>query len=303
LRHKVADLDGPVHYLDFGGEGRPVVMVHGLAGSAINWMAVGPDIARTRRAMAIDLSGFGQTPLLNRSATVGAYTDLVHGFVTQVVGEPVTLVGNSMGGHISILEAAGHPRWVNALVLVDPAVGGTHVTRPEPAMLGVIAALSVPGLAQTLVDRQSRTLGAEALVARAFALVCADPSRLDPEVIDAHVQLTRERELLGRQNARAFVQASRSIGLRMADPRFWTRVAAVRCPTLLIHGSLDRLIPVAAARDLARRRPDWNFEVFEGVGHVPMLETPALFMRTLRRWSGYGMRSEQVSGNSLRTAT
>jgi pimeloyl-ACP methyl ester carboxylesterase len=287
LRHKVADLGGPVHYLDFGGSGPTVLMVHGLAGSAINWMAVGPEIARTHRALAIDLAGFGQTPLLNRSATVGANAELVNDFITDVVREPVTIIGNSMGGHISVLEAADHPRSITAMVLVDPAIPGPHVMRPEPAMLGVIAALSVPGLAQTLVDRQSRSLGPEGLVARALALVCADPSRLDPNVVDAHVQLTRERMHLGPQNGRAFVQATRSIGLRMADPRFWAKVAAVKCPTLVIHGSLDRLIPVAAARDLVRRRPDWHLEIFEGAGHVPMLETPGLFMQTLRAWSPY----------------
>lgn len=297
MRHRVADLDGPVHYLDFGGSGAPVLMVHGLAGSALNWMAVGPEIAKSHRALAIDLAGFGQTPLLNRSATVGANAGLVDAFITEVVREPVLIIGNSMGGHISILEAAGHPGWITAMVLVDPAVPGTHVTRPQPAMLGVMAALSVPGLAQTLVQRQSRTLGAEALVARAFALVCADPSRLDPAVVEAHVQLTRERETLGRQSGRALVQATRSIGLRMADPRFWGKVAAVRSPTLLMHGKLDRLIPISAARELARRRPDWEFEVFENVGHVPMLETPDLFTHALTAWSAYRIPSAPAAAS------
>jgi pimeloyl-ACP methyl ester carboxylesterase len=287
LRHKVADLGGPVHYLDFGGSGPTVLMVHGLAGSAINWMAVGPEIARTHHALAIDLAGFGQTPLLNRSAAVGANAGLVSDFITEVVGEPATIIGNSMGGHISILVAADHPRWINAMVLVDPAIPGPHVTRPEPAMLGMIATLSVPGLAQTVVDRQSRSLGPEGLVARALGLVSADPARLDPDVVEAHVQLTRERMRLGPQNGRAFVQATRSIGLRMADPRFWTKVAAVKCPTLVIHGSLDRLIPLAAARELVRRRPEWELQILEGVGHVPMLETPGLFMQALRAWSPY----------------
>lgn len=287
MRHRVADLEGPVHYLDFGGSGPAVVLIHGLAGSAINWMSVGPEIAKTHRAVALDLAGFGQTPLGDRSATVAANATLVHEFIRNVVGEPAIVIGNSMGGHIAILEAADHPDWVNAMVLVDPAIPGIHVTRPEPAMLGLMAALSVPGLAQTLVDRQSRSLGPEGLVARAFALVCADPSRLDPEVVEAHVQLTRERAHLGRQNARAFVQATRSIGLRMADPRFWTKAAAVRCPTLVIHGSLDRLIPVGAVRELARRRPDWQLEELEGVGHVPMLEVPGLFMQVLRGWRPY----------------
>src|SRR5262249_30776615 len=167
--------------------------------------------------------------------------------------------------------------------LVDPAIPGTHVTRPEPLMLGAMAALSVPGLAQTLLDRRARTLGAEDLVNRTLELVCADPSRLDADVVAAHIQLTREREGLGGQNARAFVQATRSIGLRMADPRFWTRVAAIDVPALVIHGSRDRLIPVSAIDELARRRPDWELEVMDGVGHVPMMESPERFMPVLRQ--------------------
>jgi pimeloyl-ACP methyl ester carboxylesterase len=291
LRHKVADLDGPVHYLDFGGSGPPAVLVHGLAGSAINWITVGPEIALTHRTVALDLAGFGETPLLAREATVGAHTRLVHGLIERIVQEPVLIMGNSMGGHIAILEAAERPAWVTAMVLVDPAIPGAHIRRPPPAMLGVIAALSVPGLASTLLDRQSRALGPEGLVTRAFALVCADASRLDPAAVEAHVQLTRERSHLGRQNARALVQATRSIGLRMADPRFWSRVAAVRAPTLVVHGGMDRVIPVTAAQELVIRRPDWQLEVLDGVGHVPMLETPGLFMQTLREWSGYRIRA------------
>jgi pimeloyl-ACP methyl ester carboxylesterase len=71
----------------------------------------------------------------------------------------------------------------------------------------------------------------------------------------------------------------------MADPRFWSRAAKVQAPTLVIHGSLDRLIPVAAAQELARRRPDWTLEILQGVGHVPMMETPDLFMSALNAWS------------------
>jgi pimeloyl-ACP methyl ester carboxylesterase len=262
-------------------------MVHGLGGSAINWMAVGPLIAKTHRALAIDLAGFGQTPLLGRAATVGSNAKLVHAFIEEVIDEPVILMGNSMGGHIAVIEASDHPEWVTSMVLVDPAVPGGHVTRPEPLMLGAMAALSVPGLALTLLDRRLRIVDAEEIVKRALAIVCADPSRVDPAVVEAHIQLTRERQQLGRQNARSFVQASRSIGFRMADPRFWTRVSRVSAPTLVIHGSLDRVIPLAAARELVRRRPDWKLEVIEGAGHVPMLETPAEFIRALSAWSAY----------------
>ena len=292
MRHRTADLDGPVHYLDFGGTGKPLLMVHGLGGSAINWMAVGPEIAKSYHALAVDLAGFGQTPLFRRLAAVGANAGLVHEFIEKVIGEPVVIMGNSMGGHIAVHEAAVHPSWVDAAILVDPAIPGLHVTRPEPARLGVMAALTVPGLAEILLDRRVRVLGPEGLVHETLAIVCADPSRVPPEVVEAHVRLMRERERLGRQAGRAFLQASRSIGLRMGDPRFWTQVAKVRAPTLVVHGSLDALIPLAAARELARRRPDWTLEVLEGVGHVPMMETPELFMSALNAWSTYRIPGE-----------
>jgi pimeloyl-ACP methyl ester carboxylesterase len=295
MRHKTVDLDGPVHYIDYGGDGNPLLMVHGLGGNALNWMAVGPELANDHHALAIDLAGFGRTPLFHRSAALGANTKLVHSFIEQVIGEPVLLMGNSMGGHISILEAADHPRWVKVLVLVDPAIPGVRLRRPDPAMLGLAAALSIPGLAQTFIDRRLRTLGAERLVEQTMALVAADPSRVDPAVVEAHVQLTRERGNLGPQNSRAFLQATRSLGFRMADPRFWAIVKRVQAPTLVIHGDRDRLIPIAAARDLIRRRPDWALEVIEGAGHVPMMETPNLFMSVLKHWAPYRLAPEPVA--------
>ena len=270
-------------------------MVHGLGGNAMNWMAVGPGLARTRHAMALDLAGFGRTPLFHRSAAVGANARLVHSFIEKVIGEPTTLMGNSMGGHIAILEAADHPRWVTALILVDPAVPGVHVRRPEPSMLGVMAALSVPGLAEIVLDRRARMLGPERLVRETIALVTADPSRVDGALLEAHVQLTRERGNLGRQNSRALMQATRSLGLRMADPRFWTRVRRVEAATLVVHGELDRLIPLAAARELVRRRTDWTLAVIEGAGHVPMMETPDRFVEVVNHWLAYKIGHEPAT--------
>jgi pimeloyl-ACP methyl ester carboxylesterase len=295
LRHRTVDLDGPVHYVDFGGDGKPLLMVHGLGGNALNWMAVGPQLARTHHTIGIDLVGFGQTPLFQRSAAVGANAELVHSFIEKVIGEPVVLMGNSMGGHIAILVAADHARWVSALILVDPAIPGAHIRRPDPAMLGVGAALSIPGLAEMLLDWRVRELGPERLVRQTMALVCADPSRVDPQLLEAHIELTRERSRLGPQSSRAFTQATRSLALRMADPRFWVRVERVKAPTLVVHGDRDRLIPISAARDLIRRRPDWTLEVLEAAGHVPMIETPDRFVRVVNQWMASRITAERAA--------
>jgi pimeloyl-ACP methyl ester carboxylesterase len=294
VRHRIADVDGPVHYIDYGGDGRPLLMVHGLGGNALNWMAVAPELANQYHAIAIDLAGFGQTPLYHRSATVGANAGLVHRFIETVIGQPVALMGNSMGGHISILEAAEHPEWVTECILVDPAV---PVSRPHPVMIGVAAAISIPGLAEVLFERRLRDLDPETLVRQTLALVCADASRVDPRIVEAHVQLTRERGHLGPQNSRAFIQASRSIGLRMAQPRFWRRVQQVTAPTLVIHGSRDIVIPLAAARELVRRRPDWTLRVLEGVGHVPMIEAPEAFLAALSEWQASRITPEPAAAS------
>jgi pimeloyl-ACP methyl ester carboxylesterase len=270
-------------------------MVHGLGGAAVNWLAVGPAFAEHHRTFALDLAGFGRTPLFHRSAALGANAELVHRFIEDVIGEPVILMGNSMGGHIAILVAADHPHWVSRLILVDPAVPGEHVRRIDPASLGVVAALSLPGLAEIVIDRRARNLGPEGLVKRTINLVMADPSRVGGDLLEAHVQLIRERSNLGRQNSRAFTQAIRSLGLRMADPRFWARMKKVEAPTLVVHGELDRLIPLSAARDLIRRRPDWTLEIIEGVGHVPMMEAPDRFLEVVNQWLAYRIAPEPAT--------
>ncbi len=82
-----ADLDGPVHYLDFGGpaSGPLVVCVHGLGGAAVNWLALGPLLAERCRVLALDLPGFGLTRSAGRSTSVQANGDLARRFVAEVL--------------------------------------------------------------------------------------------------------------------------------------------------------------------------------------------------------------------------
>src|SRR5580698_10756797 len=127
-RGYVSDLDGPVHWIEFGEEGTsrldgtPIVFVHGLGGSHLNWCLIGPELAAGRRAVALDLHGFGMTPGTRRNSTVRANAGLLDRFVREVTGTPVILVGNSMGGLISLLQTAAAPETVAGLALIDPAL-------------------------------------------------------------------------------------------------------------------------------------------------------------------------------------
>ena len=282
---KVIDAGGPVHVLDFGGRGQPIVLVHGLGGSTANWLAVGPRLAELGHTIAIDLVGFGRTPPGGRRASLSANRELVHAVLTKTVGEPAVLIGNSMGGAIALMEAAAAPPAVSHLVLVAAAQPAPRGTRIDREVLAVFALYSMPWLGEWYMRRRAVRLGAEGVVREMMGLCCADPAGIDPAIRKAHVDAAAERLARMPWANTVFLAAARSVVGSLRQRGKWDAMAAsVAAPTLLIHGTHDRLVPLAASRRLAALRPDWTLEVYQGVGHVPMLEAPDRFVETVARW-------------------
>jgi pimeloyl-ACP methyl ester carboxylesterase len=283
-----ADLDGPVHYLDFGGpaDGPVIVCVHGLGGGAVNWVAVAPLLASTCRVLAPDLAGHGLTQSLGRGTDVAGNRALLHRFITTVTGGPVILMGNSMGGMISLLEASAAPATVAGLVLLDPAVPFTFA-RPDPAVAAMFALYLTPGLRQAMQARRYRQAPAE-LVGNILRLCCADPSRVAPEVVARHVEVAARRSAFPGIEA-DFAAAMRSVVRTVGYPHgraYGRRIRSVTCPVLLIHGTEDRLVPLGAVRTAARANPAWSVREFPGIGHVPQLEAPGDTADAVLGWLG-----------------
>ena len=276
---------GEVHYTDFGGSGRPLVMVHGLGGSSLNWMAVGPELARAGyRVTAPDLLGFGETPLGSRKSSVRNNQRLLDGFLEAVAGEPAVLVGNSMGGLISTLEAAERPERVSRLVLVDPALPGGGRRRPDLSVWMFFAFLMAPLAGAAVLRSRGRRLGAERTVSEVLKVVCNHPGRVAPAVVRAQVELARLRQDMPWAE-KALIQAARSIVYHLARGRsFAPTLRRVRPPVLVVQGEDDRLVPTEALRQLVHGRQGWRLEVLEDVGHVPMLEVPERFLEVLEDW-------------------
>jgi pimeloyl-ACP methyl ester carboxylesterase len=282
---RTVDIGGPVHVLDFGGPaGAPVlVCVHGLGGSHVNWLAIGPPLARDHRVLAIDLPGHGLTPPAGRPATVRANQRLLDRFLHQVVGGPAILVGNSMGGTIALLQATAAPDTVAGAVLVDPALPLPGLARPDRLVARQFLLYAIPVVGERYLAWERRG-AAEELVRRVLALCCVDPERVPAEVVEASVELARRRK--GQQGLeRAFLEAARSL-LWLLGRRAQARamLAAVTAPVLLLHGDADRLVPLAAARTAAAANPSWRFEVAADTGHVPMLERPEWTVAVIRDW-------------------
>jgi pimeloyl-ACP methyl ester carboxylesterase len=294
-RGYITDLDGPVHWIEFTTEEPnraqsqpPIVFVHGLGGSHLNWCLLGPHLAAGRRVVSLDLRGFGLTPGLRANSTVQANAGLLDRFVNEVVGAPVILVGNSMGGLISILETSNNPDVVKGVVLLDPALP-LPPQKPDWQVSGQFLLYALPGLGPLAVAKLFSRVQPEEAVQQLLQLCFADPSRADPEMTKAEVALiTRRHPATPAQasaRARVFLAAARSLLRVLARRHRYARVmAGIDVPVLLIGGEDDRLVPVAAMRQAAARNPRWESVILAGVGHTPMLEVPDAVTGIIQDW-------------------
>ncbi|TMC49427.1 MAG: alpha/beta hydrolase [Chloroflexi bacterium] len=287
MRSFTVDLGVEVHAVDHGGQGPRLVLVHGLGGSHADWMYVAPALTRDFRVFALDLAGFGHTPAIPPTrATIPANRALLDRFLLEVSGVPAILVGNSMGGLISLLEAALRPEHVAALVLVDPAVPHARGARLDPQVVRMGVVYGIPLLGLRLMQRRMRTVAAERLVRETLTMCFGDPSRLSDEVVQAFAAAARDRAAMPWS-----VPATRAAGrsltrMLLVRRRFFRLTGAVRSPTLLIQGERDRLVSPVSARALAARHPDWTLRMLDGLGHTPQIEDPDRFLETVLSWSG-----------------
>lgn len=292
------DLNGPVHYVDWDGpaDGPTFVLVHGLGGSHVNWFSVAPGLAERGRVLAVDLAGFGRTPPEGRRCTIGANRRLLHAFIGATNAGPAILVGNSMGGAISAIEAADEPESVAGLVLVDAAVPRALNGTPDARVAAAFATYLVPGVGERFMRTRAKALGVEGLVRETLKLCSVDASRIDPAVVEAQIALGHERSKFAWTN-KAFLEAARSLLRRLARrEKFLASLQKISCPTLIIQGDKDRLVPLAATRAVAESRPDWTLEVFEDIGHIPQLEAPERWLETVNRWlDGPGKAAVAIS--------
>jgi pimeloyl-ACP methyl ester carboxylesterase len=277
------DSDGAVSVLDHGGKGPLIVGVHGLEGSAYNWSLIAPELIRNHRVVAPDLSGFGYTAPLGRGSSVEANAKLVADVIKHF-GDSAILIGNSMGGLISLLVAETYPDLVTGLVLIDPAAPVTKWLSIRPAAAARLSVPLLPGAGPRLVDLYRATQSAEEGVAEALAFVAKDADALDQEVWDHAVEIARLRRSQP-WSTDTLCEAVQSIAPYVVRrSRFAAVLHRATQPTLLVHGTEDRLIQVETARWIARQRPDWTHAIFEGIGHVPMLEAPERLLAVIAAW-------------------
>ncbi|MGZ8628779.1 MAG: alpha/beta fold hydrolase [Actinomycetota bacterium] len=290
------DLDGPTHYVAWDGPAnRTFVLVQGLGGSLLSWLAVGPGLAEQGRVFTLDLPGFGRSPRAGRRSRVSDCRRLLARFVDEVAGGgPVTLCGNSMGGAISMLQAALEPASVDGLVLSNSVFPWVWGATPAPVVMAGFGAYQVPRVGEWFSRKRLNGLEAERAVRIGLRIIAADAERIDPDLVRAHVeQLMRHQT--DEDAGAAFLEAARSL-MALGRRRGATRwiLDSIGCPVLVIHGREDRLVPVRFAQRALAGHPTWEMRLLPKVGHVPQMEAPERWLAAVQEWLAGSARRQDA---------
>lgn len=285
-----------VHYLDSGpepcgareyapdGRGAPTfVLLHGLGGCARHWLEVLPALSEHGRVIALDLPGFGASEITAGPVSLEALAEVAAAVVAQLELGPVVLVGHSFAGPVALRCAARHPELAAGVVLVSGAVfqfsallalrGVVRFLRTRPReTLAILAEVLGAGLPLPGAARRAIT-GSASLRRLVLWPYVRDPAALS---VDAATLL------LDGAGARGVFPTVRAVG--GSDPL--GGVEAVRCPILSLAGARDLIVPLADTQRLQRAVPRARTVVFEGCGHMGMLERPQALADELLAFAG-----------------
>lgn len=264
------EVDGlPIRYLS-GGEGSPLVLLHGAGDNSLDWRWVMPTLAATHRVYALDLPGSPESarPAFDYSPVF--FERFVAAFVDSLGIGRATYVGNSLGGLIALRLALSEPARVMALVLVDSA-GLGHAINPA------FTSVNVPGLGEAAMPFWRTSVGAYQRAWGRTALLFAHPTSVPREWLVEQCKLARSPGYL-----EAHLTALRAlVGPFGQREVLVDRLPSLKIPTLFIWGARDRVFPRSQAKRAVVRLREGSLALISDCGHMPHVECPDRFLGAL----------------------
>jgi pimeloyl-ACP methyl ester carboxylesterase len=250
------------------GDGPPLLLVHGISGCWQNWLENIPHFARTHRVIATDLPGFGASEMPREDISISGYARFLEEVCDQLSIDAAAVVGNSMGGYIAAELAIASPQRVERLTLVSAAgITAEHLHR-DSIMAGTRIVAAIATRAAARHESFARRPGLRRL---ALQFVVRHPDRLSAAM--AH-------ELMQGSGKPGFIPAMEAI----IAHRISERLPEIACPTFVLWGEDDRVIPVRDAKRFAKLIPDSRVLVLPDTGHVAMIERPQRFNMLLEEF-------------------
>ncbi len=259
-----------VNYVEIGPteeeRGMPIVFVHGLAGCWQNWLENIPHFARHHRVLALDLPGFGHSPMPPWEISIESHGRLLHDFCEALDIREAAVVGNSMGGFVSAQALTQDPERFVKLVLVS-AAGISHATAIRgPA---VTAARMMVIVAPYTLGLQEKGLLRPGLRFQIMRQVFHDPLKLRYELLYEFVH--------SGPGTDGFLPAVH--GLTGYD--FLDHLERIEAPAWIVWGRNDRVVPPADALGYGDRLRNSTTSIYDETGHCAMAERPVRFNREL----------------------
>jgi 3-oxoadipate enol-lactonase len=258
LEERFAELKGSRMRYFVGGEGPPLILVHGLGGAAANWTELAPLLVPNHRLLVPDLPGHGGSEALPAVSGLEPFADRVAALAAREGMLPAPVVGHSLGGAVVLRFALRHPDDVSAVVLA--AAAGLSLGSIWGRQLQSVFSTVRPGR----LAARWRGLVSRSLLLRRFVfgfVSVADPGSLTNEAVEG---------FLAAQLLHTDVDSAWQ-ALRADDPR--QELEAVRCPVLVLWGAEDVQLPLDDAFEYARRLRA-PLRVIPGCGHLLIGERP-----------------------------
>ncbi|HVW40766.1 MAG TPA: alpha/beta hydrolase [Amycolatopsis sp.] len=260
------------------------VYVHGLGGSATNWTDLAALLAPFAGGIATDLPGFGfSEPIDGFDFSLDSHADTLARFI-EGLGR-VHLVGNSMGGAVSLLVAARRPELVRTLTLISPAMPDR---RPDPRRLSdPLMALAYVPLLGRRIRRRLAALTPRERAEQVIKLCFANPDAFPEHRLD---ELAEEHGARAALEWAATAMNQSTFGIfrtwfARGPASLWSAAPLVQAPSLVVWGTDDRVISVRRAARTARALPRGRLLVLPRTGHVAQMERPiAVAKAVLGMW-------------------
>jgi pimeloyl-ACP methyl ester carboxylesterase len=247
------------------GSGPAVVFIHGLSGCWQNWLEQLPLFARDHRVIAVDLPGFGQSEMPAEEISISGYADAIDELMGELGLEEARIVGNSMGGFIGAELAINHPQRVERLVLVAAAGLSIESIRTDRKTGLRHRAENIVFFSLGHIASRSHQVALRPRLRHALLLlVAAHPQKL-PGPLAAQQVLGS-----GKPGFSDALEAMCRYPLR-------DRLEKIACPTLIVWGDKDVLVPVKDAAIFEQLIPDARKIIYRDTGHVSMMERPERF--------------------------
>lgn len=266
------------------GEGKPVLLVHGIypGASSFEWRHVVPALAERYRVVAVDLLGFGRSDRPAARYTPGLYQALLGDLVARVVREPCAIVASGLSAAQLVALAGRDPRHIASLALVAPT-GVAYMRDPAPSVGGTTRLLlGAPIVGNTIYNG----LTTPAKMRRHLESAYVDDRTVTPALVQHYVRMARQPG--GKHAVAALLSGKLNVDVRAPLRR-------VRPPTLLLWGELARQNSVEHAHAFRVIKHDLEWSLVQDAGDLPHDERPdefnaALrsFLERARRWSGSG---------------